>query len=270
MKKKLWALLSMALVAVFAVAACSPAATAAPTVAPTSPPAATAAPTSAAPVKITVWHQWDGTYLAAIQAAFDAYTAAHPNVTFDLSKPDKVSDALSVAIPAGQGPDIIGWANDQIGTQALAGNIVDLGTLGVDKAFLQGIYEPAAINGVIWKDKIWALPETEEAIALVYNKTILTDDTYLPKDPKNFDDLLAKATQYQKDHPGKFLVCNQGFGGSDAYHVAPVYFGFGVPSYVDDAGKAYLNTPEALKGRHLAGRLLGGVPKGRQRPDRRR
>jgi arabinogalactan oligomer/maltooligosaccharide transport system substrate-binding protein len=284
MKKSLWFVLNVALVAAFALAACTPAATPAPTAVPqpttapaTSAPVATAAPaatattapaateaptaapaatTAAKQVTITIWHQWDGKYLEAIQKAFDAYTVAHPNVKIDLSKPDKVSDALTVAIPAGQGPDVIGWANDQIGTQALAGNIVDLGTLGVDKAFLQSVYEPAAINGVVWLDKIWALPETEEAIALVYNKELVTDK-YLPSGPSNFDDLLAKATQFHKDNPDKYLVCNQGFGGSDAYHVAPVYFGFGVPSYVDDAGKVYLNTPEALK----AGQFLAAFAK---------
>ena len=62
--------------------------------------------------------------------------------------------------------------------------------------------------------------------------------------------LLAAATQFQKDNPGKTLICNQGFtsnGDGDAYHVAPVFFGEGVPSYVDENGKAFLNTPEAIK-----------------------
>jgi arabinogalactan oligomer / maltooligosaccharide transport system substrate-binding protein len=245
MSKKFWYVISLLLIAAMALAACKPAAsttTEAPA-AVTEAPAATEA--SAAPVTITIWHQWDGAYLDAITAAFNQYTAEHPNVTIDLSKPEDVSNALSVAIPAGQGPDIIGWANDQIGTQALAGNIIDLGTLGVDQAFLNSTYEPAAVKGVVWQDKIWALPESQEAIALVYNKDLVTDK-YLPTDPTNFDDLYTKAEQFQKD-TGKVLICNQGFGASDAYHVAPIYFGFGVPTYIDDTGKVYMNTPEAIK-----------------------
>ena len=242
MKKSLWLLPNLLAAAALILAACAPAATAQPTVAATSAPAATEAP-SVEPVTITIWHQWDGAYLAPIEAAFAEYTSTHPNVTIDLSKPDDVSNALSVAIPAGEGPDIIGWANDQIGQQALAGNIVPLNDLGVDQAFIEGIYEPAAIRGVVWTDKIWALPETQEGIALVYNKAII-DEGDLPTD---LNDLLAKSQAYAEANPGKFLVCNQGFGGADAYHVAPVYFGFGVPEYVDDKGKAYLNTPEALE-----------------------
>lgn len=217
----------------------TPAAAAATTDTPTPEPTATTRPGA---TKITIWHQWDGKYLDAIKAVFADYEKAHPDVQIDLSKPNDVQNALNVAIPAGQGPDIIGWANDAIGSQALKGNIVDLDSLGVDAAFMKSTYEPAAVAGVTWKDKIWALPETEEAIALVYNKDLVTDK-YLATD---LNDLLTKATAFQKD-TGKPLVCNQGFGANDAYHVAPIYFGFGVPSYVDENGQGYLTTTEAIK-----------------------
>jgi putative multiple sugar transport system substrate-binding protein len=195
---------------------------------------------------ITLWHQWSGTYLDAITAAFDNYMAANPCVTIDLSVPEDVANALSVAIPAGEGPDIIGWANDQIGTQALAGNIVDLTTFGIDLPFLEGNFEPAAVAGMQYAGGIWGLPESQEGIALVYNKDLVTEE-YLPTDPKDFAALLEKATAF-KEATGKSLICNQAFtgtGGGDAYHSAPVFFGFGVPSYVDEEGMAYLDTPEA-------------------------
>ena len=214
-------------------------ATAAATSSPTPEPTATTRPGA---TKITIWHQWDGKYLDAIKAVFADYEKAHPDVQIDLSKPNDVQNALNVAIPAGQGPDIIGWANDAIGGQALKGNIVDLDSLGVDEAFMKSVYEPAAVTGVMWQGRIWALPETEEAIALVYNKDLVTDQ-YMPKD---LNDLLTKATAFQKD-TGKPLVCNQGFGANDAYHVAPVYFGFGVPSYVDETGMAYMTSTQAIQ-----------------------
>jgi len=242
MTKKLWILLSFLLVASMMLVACGTT---------VETPEATAEQTqevveeAPAPVTITVWHQWSGDYLTAIQAVFDAYMAANPNVTISLDKPENVSDALKVAIPAGEGPDIIGWANDQIGGQALVGNIVDLTTLGVTMDELNSTYEPAAVNGVVWQDKIWALPESQEGIALVYN-TALASAADFPSDPMDFADLLAKAEAFANANPGKYLVCNQGLGNADAYHVAPVYFGHGVPTYVDDQGVAYMNTPEAL------------------------
>jgi len=251
MKKSLFTLLALLLVASMLLAACG--GTEEPTTAPEATEAAPEA-TEAAPepteaevpaeATITIWHQWSGDYLTAIEQAFADYEAEHPGVTIDLSRPEDTSNALSVAIPAGEGPDIIGWANDQIGTQALAGNIVPLNDYGIDMTFLNTTYEPAAVRGVVWMDQIWGLPESQEGIAIVYNKDLVTED-YLPTDPMDFAGLLTKAEAFYND-TGKYLVCNQGLGNPDAYHVAPIYFGHGVPEYVDDQGKAYLNTPEAL------------------------
>ncbi|MEJ2211674.1 MAG: extracellular solute-binding protein [Anaerolineae bacterium] len=255
MKKSLFSLLALLVILSLVLAACG--ATEEPTPEPTQAPAAEATqapsePTAPEPtqapaaeeVTITIWHQWSGDYLTAIEQAFKDYEAEHPGVTIDLSKPEDTANALSVAIPAGEGPDIIGWANDQIGTQALAGNIVALNDYGIDMTFLNSTYEPAAVRGVVWQDMIWGLPESQEGIAIVYNKDMVGDE-YLPTDPMDFEDLLAKAEAFYND-TGKYLVCNQGLGNSDAYHAAPIYFGFGVPEYVDDQGNAYMDTPEAL------------------------
>jgi arabinogalactan oligomer/maltooligosaccharide transport system substrate-binding protein len=247
-------ILSLLVVLGVVLAACQPAAapTAAPATEPPAPaateppaPAATEPPAAEEPVTITIWHQWNETYAENIAVMFDKYSETHPNITIDLSKPEDVSNALKVAIPAGEGPDIIGWANDQIGAQALAGNIVALDEFGFDQAFLNSTYEPAAVAGVVWQGQVWALPESQEGIALVYNKALASEEDF-PTDPSDFDDLLAKAQAFAEANPGKFLVCNQGLGNPDAYHVAPIYFGFGVPSYVDDEGTAYLGSPEAL------------------------
>lgn len=275
MSKKIWIMISMLLIATMVLAACGGAATEAPVEEPTEvmeeptevmeeptevmeePTAVMEEPTAAPeePVvegvcasgetyAVSVWHGWSGDYLEPISQAFTDYMTANPCVTIELSKPEDLNNALTVAIPAGEGPDIIAWANDQIGTQALAGNIVDLTQFGVDVAFLEGNFEPAAVAGMQYGGGIWGLPESQEGIALVYNKATVTEE-YLPADPLDFADLLAKATAY-KEATGKVLVCNQGLGNPDAYHAAPVYFGHGVPSYVDEEGNAYLNSPEAL------------------------
>jgi arabinogalactan oligomer/maltooligosaccharide transport system substrate-binding protein len=256
MSKKLVTILSVLLVAVFVLSACQPAATpteevvapppAEATKAPVEPTAVPAEPT-AVPVTettITIWNQWDGKYLEAIEQVFTDYETANPGVVIDLSKPEDVKNALTVAIPAGEGPDIIGWANDAIGEQALNGNIVAVSDYGITADFLSSTYEPAAVNGVTWMGSIWGLPETQEGIALIYNKDLVTEE-YLPADPLDFEDLYEKAKKFQED-TGNVLVCNQAFGGNDAYHMSPIFFGFGIPAYVDEEGKGYLNTPEAI------------------------
>lgn len=246
MRNKGWLLIATLLVSALLVTACPAAAPVAETGAQ---PAADGAEASDAgmsdeAVTISIWHGWAGEYYANIEQVFQEYMDAHPNVTIELSKPDNLGEAAKVAIPAGEGPDIFAWANDSIGDQALSGNIVPLNDLGIDQEFLESTYEPAAVNGVVWQGQIWGLPESQEGIALVYNKALVSEDQ-LPSDPMDFADLLAKATQY-KEANGIPLFCNQGFPGGDAYHVAPVYFGFGVPSYVDDEGNVHIDTPEGV------------------------
>jgi arabinogalactan oligomer/maltooligosaccharide transport system substrate-binding protein len=207
-------------------------------------PGATAEPT-ATPVTITIWHQWSGDYLTNIQDIFYQYMTDHTNVSIVLDAPQDLQSSLQLAIPAGEGPDIISWANDAIGRYADNGYIIDLGSLGVTQDFLKANYEPAAVNGVLWQGRIWALPVSQETSAIIYNKAVVSA-TDFPSDPMDFAGLLVKAKEYAEANPGKYLICNQGLGAADAYDEAPVYFGFGVPGYVDDTGKAYLNTPEAL------------------------
>lgn len=274
MSRKFWSLISLMLIAAMLLAACGgQQPTQAPVVEPTEPaaveepaepseppaaeepaeptePPAAEEPTEAEPSgeakTITIWHQWTGAYLDAITEVFRAYEAEHPGVTIDLTQPENVTDALAVAIPAGEGPDIIGWANDQIGTQALVGNIVPLNDLGIDMAYLESNFEPAAVAGVVWQDQIWALPESQEGIALVFNRAVASEDDF-PSDPSDFAGLLQKAQEFRQANPDKYLVCNQGLGNPDPYHAGAIYFGFGVPSYVDDEGTVYINSPEAVQ-----------------------
>ena len=249
MSKKLWIVMSLLVVAAMMLVACGGGETATPVEEPTEVETQpTDVPAEPPPAEeettISIWHQWSGDYLDAISQAFADYEAANPGVKIMLDVPEDVSNALDVAIPAGEGPDIIGWANDQIGAQALVGNIIALDEYGIDMAMLESIYTDPGVVGVVWNDMIWGLPETMEGIAMLYNMDLVTED-YLPADPMDFEDLYNKAAKFQED-TGKVLICNQGFGANDAYHVAPVYFGHGVPSYVDDQGNAYLNTPEAM------------------------
>ncbi len=227
-------------------AATEPAATEAPaTEAPTEEP--TEAPTeapAAEPVTITVWHGWDGEYLKAYEEVVKEFNDSHDNIKIELSKVDNLSDALSVAIPSGEGPDIMAWVQDQIGRNALVGNIVPIDQW-VSEDYLKQNFEPAAVQAMIWNGKVWGIPESQEGIALVYNKELISEDE-LPN-PDDFNDLLEKATQFRKDNPDKYYLCDQGLGNPDAYHVAPIYFGNGLSKYkgyIDDQGNAYMNSPE--------------------------
>jgi len=199
---------------------------------------------------IELWHGWSGAYADAITQIFDDYNKTNTDgITVNLTNPGDLNNSLQAAIPAGQGPDIIAWADDQIGNNVLAGNIVPLDDYGITQDWLKATYEPAAVNGVIYDGKIWALPEAQEGVALICNSALIKPSDF-PSDPEDFDGLLALATKFHQDNPDKYLIYNQGLdtanAGGDAYHVSPIFYGFGA-FYVDETGKVGINTPEALK-----------------------
>ena len=193
---------------------------------------------------ITIWHGYAGDYQGHLEGLFDEFNETNEMcVMLEYARVDDLSDSLAVAVPAGEGPDILAWANDQIGRNALTGNIAPIDDY-VDMAFLEENYTPPAVDGVVWNDQIWALPETMEGIALVYNTALVTEED-LP-DPDDFEGLLTAAADFRAANPDMWYLCNQGLGNADAYHVAPIYFGHGMPGYVDDEGTVYLDTPEGL------------------------
>jgi arabinogalactan oligomer/maltooligosaccharide transport system substrate-binding protein len=105
------------------------------------------------------------------------------------------------------------------------------------------------VQGVVYDGKIWGLPEAQEGVTLICNSDVIKA-TDFPSDPQDFDGLLALATKFHTDNPDKYLIYNQGLdtanAGGDAYHVSPIYYGFGA-FYVDETGKVGINTPEGLK-----------------------
>jgi len=200
-------------------------------------------------VTISLWHGWTGAYYDAIEAVFAEYEEANPGVNIELINQENLSDAMAVAVPAGEGPDILAWVQDQVGRNALVGNIAPV-TEFFSADYLAENFEPAATAAMIWQDEVWGIPEAQEGIALVYNKELISEDM-LPTDPTDFDTLLANAQAFREANPDKYFLCNQGLGvnSEDAFHVAPIYFGFGGDDevgYVDDQGNVFIDTPERL------------------------
>ncbi len=252
MSKKLFTLLSVLVLAGLVLSACGPK----PTDAPATQVPATEAPATQEPVtqeppvegcevvNVTVWHGWAGAYEEEYKAIAAQFNTENECVQIELVKVDALSDSLAVAAPAGEGPDILAWAQDAIGRNALAGYIVPLDSW-IDMNYLNSTFEPAAVNAMVWSGEIWGIPEAQEGIALVYNADLL-DESALPN-PDSFDDLLAKAEAFRADNPDLYYMCNQGLGNADAYHVAPIYFGNGMSEYlgyIDDEGNAFMNSAE--------------------------
>ncbi|HKB17608.1 MAG TPA: extracellular solute-binding protein [Candidatus Dormibacteraeota bacterium] len=171
---------------------------------------------------ITIWHNWQGGYLDAKKAIFDAYTKQYPNVTINLVHKDDIATAVTTAVPAGQGPDIVAWVDDVVGKFVKLEVIKPIDGLdGVDMSYMNANFTKAAVDADTFDGKIYGMPETVEAITMIYNKDLVSADQV----PKTSDALLAFAKSYRSAHPDQYgVVWNTR---NDAYFNAPWVYGFG-------------------------------------------
>ncbi len=201
-------------------------------------------------VTITIWHQLNDHQLDYVAEYFNDYELEHPNTNILLSMKGATNDfsasitnLLNASIPATQGPDIIIWdffAALQ-GGNAASGNIVPLDEYGITQNWLLTSYEPVIANGMVWDNRVWGIPIDQGGLALIYNKALASPSDF-PEDPLNFYDLADKMGSFlrSKNIP---LLC---FQQTNAFFVAPLFFGFGVPTYVDEMGTVYLENSQAV------------------------
>lgn len=187
------------------------------------------------PVELVVWHAWPRDYQAAAQESLDAYTAMNPAVTFRLERvPDLPARVLEL-VPAGEGPDIIAFANDWVGRFGDAGAIVPLdGYLG--PTTWEASFLPQAVEAVTYQGRIWAFPDTVKVVTLIYNRAKLSQEQV----PRDTDELLDLGRRWPQEHPGEYLLVYN--ARDDAYFSAPWWHAAGA-RFVDDQGTVYMDTP---------------------------
>jgi arabinogalactan oligomer / maltooligosaccharide transport system substrate-binding protein len=203
---------------------------------------------------ITIWHNWQGTYLDAKKAVFDAYMKAYPNVTINLVHKDDVATAVTTAVPAGQGPDIIAWVDDVLGKFVKLEVIKPIDGLdGVDMNYMNTNFSKAAVDADTFDGKIYGMPETVEAITMIYNKDLITADQL----PKTADDLLTFQKSYEAAHSGQYgVVWN---ARNDAYFNAPWIYGNG-GYYVKADGTVGLTDSGTKAGFNYISSFRGTIP----------
>ena len=202
--KKLFVVLSLLLVVMLLVTACGPKETPAPE--PTAAPAAAAEPTKAPepvaePTKapeapaaaeggaIALWHGWTGAEADALAEVITTFQAANPGVAVEtLAVPfDQLKNKFTTEASTGGGPDLLIGPKDWIGELSQAGLIAPLDDLSAKIGMDQ--LNQSAVDANKFQGKVWAFPESTEAMALWYNKDKVKEA------PKSADDLLKQAAE---------------------------------------------------------------------------
>jgi arabinogalactan oligomer/maltooligosaccharide transport system substrate-binding protein len=239
MSKKLWILMSLLIVAAMVLGACAPAAT--PTEEPAPPPEqpapteAPAEPPAPEPMTLQLWHQEGEAENAAqyVQALADAYTAMHPEITFELTnkQTETLREDFQTAALAGSPPDLLWTVNDHAGPFTTAEIIIP-----VDDLFDLSVYAESALAAVELSGQHWGVPISNgNHLMLYFNKDLL------PEAPADTAALLAAAEELKVAGVTP-LVYNQ----TEPFWLVPWLGGFGGKVFAEDGVTPTLNTPEMV------------------------
>lgn len=217
MSKKLMTLVSILVVFAFVLTAC--------------------APKAAGPVKLTLWTkegEADGGF-QYVKALADAYTAANPNVTFEVVNKDVevLREDFQTSSLAGAPPDLLWTVSDHAGPFTTADLIQPVEGLVDTGKFVGSAVDAVKLNG-----KIWGVPISNgNHLMLVYNKGMIAEA------PKDTDELIAKAKELTDSANGVYgLVYNQ----TEPFWLVPWLGGFGGKVFAADGVTPTLNTPEMI------------------------
>jgi len=172
--------------------------------------------------------------LQYVQSLTDAYTAAHPNVTFVVvnKEVETLREDFQTASLAGAAPELLWTVSDHLGPFTTADLIQP-----VDKLFDLDKYVSSAVDAVKSPDgQTWGVPLANgNHLMLLFNKSLM------PEAPKNTDELISMGKAFIAANPGKYaLVFNQ----TEPFWLAPWLGGFKGKVFAADGVTPTLNTAE--------------------------
>lgn len=155
---------------------------------------------------LTLWHPWGGSELAGLKKTLKAFQEAHPDTeVVALQVPsDKLQDKYLRSTAANGGPDLVLGATDWVGKFAQSEVIMPLDQVVAKRDLAR--YLPVALDALRYRDRLYALPESLETVALYYNKRMITgappatlQDLFIRANSRGYwqgDYLLAYNTQF--------------------------------------------------------------------------
>ncbi|MFT3700658.1 MAG: extracellular solute-binding protein [Kofleriaceae bacterium] len=202
---------------------------------------------------VVLWHAYTGKERVALEHVVRVWndyqaTTEDQKITLVAVPYDAFADKLSSAIPRGNGPDLLIYAQDRIGDWADAGAIEPV-EFWVDDA-LADQYSRESLGALAYHGSLYGLPLATKSLVLYYNPAIIKTP------PKTTDDVLALAQQL---HPkGIFALA---YPNVDLYTHAPWLHGYG-GRVMDDNGTLTVATPEAANAMRFARELVtsGATP----------
>jgi arabinogalactan oligomer / maltooligosaccharide transport system substrate-binding protein len=176
-------------------------------------------------VNLVLWHAKQDAEGDALLAIIDAFQAANPGITIEqvYNPSNTFQDSYRAAAGAGEGPDMIIWANDFAGELANSGLIAPITDM-VDEE-LQSQATESAWGTFTWEGDIYGVPFSAKTLAFFYNKALV------PEAPATWQEVLDISAELAEEGVTG-LAFQNGF-----FHSAGFLYSLG-GSLMDDEGNA--------------------------------
>lgn len=193
---------------------------------------------------ITYWNGFTGPDGPVLQELVDKYNQTNTlnvEIQMEIMPWDSLWQKLSTVLPAGEGPDIIAFSTERIGTYATPGALAEL-----DEVYANGIVDasviaPAYNENLKFNDKYYAVPMNIATLLMYYNKDMFAAAGLDPEAP-------PKTWAELQEYALKLTTADQyGFGMATSETIAmwPVMIWGGGGDIVKD-GQSVLNSQENI------------------------
>jgi arabinogalactan oligomer/maltooligosaccharide transport system substrate-binding protein len=202
--------------------------------------AAAATHQAKAPVTITFWQTMNDQETVTLKSLVGKFEASHPDINVDMTYVafDQHGQKFSTAAQAGQAPDVMradtapdvaGWA-----AQGFLTDLTPMISAADKKDFVQ-----AAFAGAQYQGKAWAVPQTVDALALLWNKKLFAAKG-IKSPPKTLSQLVSDCRKFGA---GKGIFIN-----SDSYWIQPWIWGYGGGLVSVTKKEIYVSSKKSIAG----------------------
>ncbi len=199
---------------------------------------------------LTIWHTYSGKEEDEFGKMVDRFRVARPdlNLQVEFQPFAGAPEKFIVAATAGNAPDLMRFQNDRLGEVADLGFLEPLDSR-LDPATIAR-FTPQTLAAMRIAGQVYALPVTQDLLAIVYNKALFTAaNEPFPRDDWTTDDLIRIAANLTSAGRYGFVTPQ-----TNAYYWFPWLAGYGgrifmVPDSSPIAGDADvgLNTTESAR-----------------------
>ncbi|MBZ0298067.1 MAG: extracellular solute-binding protein, partial [Anaerolineae bacterium] len=178
------------------------------------------------PVTLVLWHAKQDAEGDGLLALIDAYNAQADGVVVEqvYNPSGTIEDSYRTAAGAGEGPDMIFWANNNSGEWARANIVLDISDAITDD--LQGQVADSGWGTFTFEGGVYGVPIVAKTLAFFYNKSLILDA------PETWQDVLDISADLASSEGIAGINFQNGF-----FHSAGFLYALG-GSLMDEEGNA--------------------------------